>query len=84
MLRNLIRALTLSLRLCLNLASGQIIIGLLGRFSNVMFVSGVRSAGVFCSLGCGVLLIIDLFIAALQAVLFVALVVIYMDELVCC
>ena len=58
--------------------------GLLGRFSNVIFVSGVSSAGIFCSFGCGVLLVMDLFIAALQAVLFVALVVIYMDELVYC
>ena len=73
---------TLRLRLCLNLARGQIIMGLLGRFANVMFAGGPRTAGVMCAFGCAVLLVMDLFIAALQAVLFVALVVIYIDELV--
>lgn len=56
--------------------------GLLGSFSRVLFVSGISGAAVFCALGCGVLLVIDLFIAILQAGLFVALVVIYIDELV--
>lgn len=81
-LRNFIRALTLSLRLCLNLARGQIIMGLLGSFARVIFVEGPGSSRFFCSVGCGILLVIDLFIARLQAALFVALVIIYMDELV--
>lgn len=71
---------TLRLRLCLNLSSGQIIMGLLGSFSNVIFVRGPSISGVICSLGCGVLLIMDLFIAGLQAFLFTALVVMYIDE----
>ena len=58
--------------------------GLLGRFANVMFVCGPRVPALMCSLGCTVLLIMDLFIAGLQACLFTALIILYIDDLTSC
>ena len=81
-LRIVIRAFTLSFRLCLNIIRGQVIIGFLGVYLRVFLVSDPSSIlrTLLLRVACGVMFCLDLFVAFLQAILFVSLIVLYMDE----
>ena len=77
----MVRALTLGLRLCLNLVRGQVFAGLLGGFGRIVCTSRVGLSSLLCSLVLIGLMIIEFFIGSLQAILFIYLITMYVEEL---
>nr|YP_009344620.1 ATP synthase F0 subunit 6 [Panopea abrupta]YP_010715722.1 ATP synthase F0 subunit 6 [Panopea japonica]APU51881.1 ATP synthase F0 subunit 6 [Panopea abrupta]WDE73825.1 ATP synthase F0 subunit 6 [Panopea japonica]WDE73838.1 ATP synthase F0 subunit 6 [Panopea japonica] len=78
---NVVRALTLGLRLCLNLVSGQVFAGLLGGFGSIICTSSVGLSSLLCSLVLMGLMMMEFFIGSLQAILFIYLITMYVEEL---
>nr|YP_009108160.1 ATP synthase F0 subunit 6 [Panopea globosa]AIU56069.1 ATP synthase F0 subunit 6 [Panopea globosa] len=78
---NVVRALTLGLRLCLNLVSGQVFAGLLGGFGSIVCTSSVSLSSLVCSFVLMGLMMMEFFIGSLQAILFIYLITMYVEEL---